>query len=91
MEFLIQLLGGPEKYLEMLEILSEKDPQSADLVAKVSEKLGQALELDDSLHHALRRLQWISENLKTADAALLRNNAFKAANSAGLPLPHGIF
>jgi hypothetical protein len=71
--------------------LQKTDPASAKLLRQVAQKLMAALDLSDDEAQAMNRLSQVVENQGRWDEALMRNNIFKAANSLGISLPHGMF
>lgn len=71
--------------------LQDVDAQSFDVLHATFKTLMEHINIDDNLLEALRRMQYVVENIDRASSALLRNNAFKAGNAAGVKLPSGIF
>lgn len=90
-EILEHLMGGRRTFQEALLRLQDVDSQSFDVLHATFEVLMEHINIDDNLLEALRRMQYVVENIDRASPALLRNNAFKAGNAAGVRLPSGIF
>lgn len=83
-DILVTLLGGDEKFWEAIQQIEAKDPQSAELVKDVGNKIAEALNLDERQMDALHRLQWAVGHAASADGDQIRNNVFKAANAVGM-------
>jgi Txe/YoeB family toxin of Txe-Axe toxin-antitoxin module len=71
--------------------LQKTDQASADLLRQVMQKLMDAFDLSRGEAEAMNRLSQVVKNHGRWDGALMRNNIFKAANSLGISLPHGMF
>lgn len=77
---------------DLLDRLKEaNDKQSADLVKTIVRALSKEMTLKPGASEALTRLQIMVTRGTSWDAAMLRNNVFKAADSLGMKLPSAMF
>jgi len=67
------------------------DQQSVDLLRDVQMHIIEKMAFSTGDEHALNRLVGLASKGASWDPALIRNNIFKAANSAGIKLPSGMF
>lgn len=75
----------------MSEMRKEGDEQSAELAYEVYSTISERLNLSDNEASALGRLKGSVDATGRWDAALQRNNIFKAANLLGIKLPSSMF
>lgn len=88
---LMKLLGGSSAFYQAQEAIEKKDSQAGALFNKSVSELAEAFTLTSRQEYALNRLVQVVENASRWDAALLRNNIFKAADGLGLKLPSFMF
>lgn len=71
--------------------VEKEDEQSAELLLSVYNTLRSRLKLVAGESEALGRLRELTMRGQKWDAALIRNNIFKAANALGMKLPSAMF
>lgn len=76
---------------DLYERLEKEDAQSAELFLDIIYAIQKQLDISSGAEEALRRVIGAVEHRRSWDAALLRNNIFKAANSLGMKLPSHFF
>lgn len=81
----------PQKDVLSLRKKLVSDEESKELAYEVYRYFVQRLDLKGNELEALRRLMGCIERREEWDAALLRNNIFKAAHSLGMKLPSSSF
>jgi hypothetical protein len=76
---------------KLYHTLKKQDEQSAKLLMEVYNVLRDRLKLSDGENEAMSRVRGMVTRGQNWDAALLRNNVFKAAHSLGMKLPSFMF
>jgi hypothetical protein len=88
---LIYFIIPQRDMMKLYDRLENEDEQSAKLFYEVFRKLQDEISLSSGAEEALNRMKDIVTRGQNWDAALLRNNVFKAAHSLGIKLPSGMF
>jgi len=82
----------PERQaVRLYDKLEKEDEQSAQLFLDVIQELQDQLDISPGAESALSRIRNVVDKGSSWDAALIRNNVFKAANSLGMKLPSHMF
>ena len=89
-ESLLDALISPYDYMDLIDALGE-DEQSVELANQVYRQLYEKLRISRGELEAYNRLRGCVEHKDSWDAALLRNNIFKAAHALGIQLPSYMF
>jgi len=82
----------PERdMIKLYRRLEKEDETTAKLFYEVFSKLQDEMSLSSGAEEALGRVRNAVTKGQNWDVGMLRNNIFKAANSLGIKLPHGMF